>query len=505
VESLSDLPLDHLQLDQRAFNAAVGAGCKSIADVVEAVNSGTLAEPAVGCKTVEEINRAIDSLRSASGGDGRVDWQEFWKVRPVAQHRLALTSAELEQLGAAIRGRCLGALHLQKACSALTTAGISTVGLLIDAVKVGIPKLPNFGAGAHREVVSALTALSQAIQDGGDVDWCEYARLRGFPVIPADESGKFEGETLLQQIRRICETIVNQQFDDRAWQIFRRRLLLPESQQETLESLGSVYDLTRERVRQIEAACLDAIRKALLEDDYQGLAFRLRPQIGDMFREAREHFDLLGVPAWRESRWIQELALVWQIKAEEIERYDRLFAELLGYRRARLTHVGLEPLIIDENTSKGEVSRLISLVDTIHDILSECNGGMDAFRLTKALKAAGKKPQALDEMPVLTEICSSAEAVGHDLYRLRFSSLRGRAEQVYRILSEHGEPVHYIELIREINRQLPTARRIRGKASLVNQLSKDSRLVPIGKSGKWALSEWNLETGSIVSVIERTS
>jgi len=501
VVSLSDLPLDHLQLDQRAFNAALNAGCKSVADVIETAKSGALSEAAVGKKTVAEIQRALSTLKAVSGDNQQVDWQEFWSRRGIALHRIALVSATLQVLGPEIRESGLGSLHLRKACSGLTAAGITTVGALVDAVQAGMPKLRNFGATAHKEVVKALTTLSRVIQPDGSVDWCKYANLREFPMIPANEEDLGSGK-LLRHLPEICETIVNQQFDDRAWQIFRRRLLVPDRDQETLESLASVYDVTRERIRQVEGMCLDAIKKPLFENDYYGLAFRLRPQIGRIFQEAREHFDSLGVPAWCESVWIEELALLWHVKADNIKRYDRLFAELLGYQRARLGHVALEALLVDEGTSASETTRLTSLVDAIHDVLNENNTGLDAFRLTRGLKKVGKKPRALDEIPVLVELCSSAEAVGEDLYRLRFGNLKGRSEQVYRVLSERGEPQHYSDLIREINRQLPVSKRIKGKGNLVNQSSKDSRLEPIGKTGKWALSEWNLETRPIVDVIE---
>jgi len=221
-----------------------------------------------------------------------------------------------------------------------------------------------------------------------------------------------------------------------------------------------------------------------------------------IFREAREHYELLGMPAWRESSWVNELATLWQVKAAHVTRFDRLLAELLGYRWLRLEHPSLEPLIIADSTVTKDAGRIVSLVDAIHDALTKHSFGLDAFGMAKVLKSSGSGLRDLDEIPALIALCSSAEIVGADIYRLRFQALKGRAEQVVRVLSEHGKPLHHNDLIREINRRLPAAKRVGSKGTLVNHISRDPRLQPIGRTGRWALVEWGVETRSLVDVIE---
>jgi DNA-directed RNA polymerase sigma subunit (sigma70/sigma32) len=49
--------------------------------------------------------------------------------------------------------------------------------------------------------------------------------------------------------------------------IIERRFLQPQGERpETLESLGRVFDLSKERVRQIQIGALDKLRSALVED-----------------------------------------------------------------------------------------------------------------------------------------------------------------------------------------------------------------------------------------------
>lgn len=495
------LPMAHLQLGNRAYKGCYDTGCRTIADVIAGLESGRLSTASLGKKTAEEVAAALRTLQEVTDGDV-VDGERFWIARGISEDRIALTSTNLERLAPEVRECRLGMLHLKKACSGLEAVEITTVGGLLDAARAGIGKLKNFGAAAHAEVVAALPALSKSVQPDGIVDWCRHATERGFPLIPEAEADKVTGEAVLRLLLEICKAIIPAQIDDRGWQIFQKRLLAPEEQRETLEDIGAVYGVTRERIRQVEAMCIDAIRKPLFDEDYFGLNFRLRPELRQIFTDARKHYESLGLPAWPESRWVGELATLWQVPTAAIVRYDRLLTELFGYRPIRLERAVLESLIFDEGTSDKEAKRMAGLVEALHDILAADNLGLDAFGLAIALKKQRPDFKGLDEVPVLIELCSSAERFGEDRYRLRFDHLRGRAEQAFRVLSDHGSPLHFSEILREINRLLPETKRLESKENMVNQFASNSRLQPIGKTGQWTLTEWGLVTRSLVDVIE---
>ncbi len=495
----ADLPMAHLQLGARAYSGCEELGCKTIKDVVEGMESRRLSASALGKKTIEEVTSAVRTLCEVTTQSGLV-WECFWAKRELADGRIALTSASLQRTVTDVRRLGLGALHLKKACSGLKTVGITTVSGLLDAAHAGIGKLQNFGPAARAEVVQALPALSKAVLADGVVDWCRYARERGFALIPEVSSDTLTGETVLEYLPAICAAIVPNQLDDRGWQIFQRRFLVEEGNRLTLEELGSVYNLTRERVRQIESMAIEAIRKPVLEDDYFGLEFRLRPELRKIFTDARQHFHSLGLPAWPESRWIAELAQLWSVSAARIERYLRLLVEIFGYRRVRAERAPLEALIFDDATLKAESKRVAALVEAVHAVLEANGAGLDSFELAVALKKAGQKFAGLEEVPSLVQLCPTVERIG-ERYRLRFEHVRGRGDQAFRILLDAGAPLHYSDLLREINRRLPAAKRIEGKENLVNHMTADRRMRPIGRSGEWALVEWGLETRSLVDVI----
>ncbi|MEO8350968.1 MAG: sigma factor-like helix-turn-helix DNA-binding protein, partial [Chthoniobacteraceae bacterium] len=280
------LSMAHLQLGKRSYNACTDAGNRTIAQVIEGLHNGRITVAAFGKKTAEEIESAVLTLSDVSDADGSVDWERFWETRPIVDYQIALTTEALMRVVPEVRACGLGILHLKKACTGLEAVGIATVGGLLDAARTGIGKLKNFGAAAHAEVVAALSALSKAVLTDGVVDWNRYANERGFPLIPEAEMENVSGEQVLQLLAAICKSIIPQQIDDRGWEIFQNRLLAPEAQRTTLEAIGALYGVTRERIRQIEEMCVAAIRRPLFEESYYGLNFRLRPELRQIFNDA---------------------------------------------------------------------------------------------------------------------------------------------------------------------------------------------------------------------------
>ncbi len=495
------LPMAHLQLNARAYNGCFAIGCRTIGDVINGLSSGSLSHASLGKKTIEDVGTAVGKFRELSITGG-MDWERYGAEQGLAKDYIAMTTANLQRIGQEVRDCPLGMLHLKKACSGLEKVGIKTIGALIDAARAGIGKLENFGAIARMEVVEALPALSRAVQTDGITDWCRYATERGFPLFPEGECDEVPGDVIIGFLTEICKAIIPEQLDDRAWQIFNRRLLVPESNRPTLEAIGSLYGITRERVRQIESECIEAVRRPLFDENYFGLTFRLRPELRKTFSDARNHYESLGLPAWPESRWVGELAALWRVQPETVVRHDRLLTELFGYHRITLERSDLEPLIFSHSTTDKEAKRLARLVEDFHDILLSKNTGFDSFDLAILLKKGRSDFGGLDEVPVLFELCSSAERYGDNHFRLRFDHLKSRMEQGFRVLFDHGSPLHYSEMLREINRRTPNARQLESKENLVNQLSGDERQRPIGKTGLWAIKEWGLETRPLMDVIE---
>jgi hypothetical protein len=90
----------------------------------------------------------------------------------------------------------------------------------------------------------------------------------------------------------------------------------------------------------------------------------------------------------------------------------------------------------------------------------------------------------------------SVEALSDDRYQISGEHLRTRIDLAYRILHQHGKPMHYKEIYKVAGYM-----QVYGGAS---RLSGDKRFKNIGKTGEWGLSEWNMNADTIVVLVRKT-
>jgi hypothetical protein len=498
----AELSVAHLQLSRTTEKYLLNLRIRTIGKLSEEVADGALDKWKLGDPPTADIERAIKSLLSHTDQQGRIDWPKYWASLPTLPQSLALTSVQLESLSPEIRNLPVTTLNFAKAGKPLRDAGISTLGDLLDRLREGLGKIRNFGALAHREVVEATVALSESARGNGHVDWLYYTERRGLTVFPKSASG-LNSQSFVTELPVLARQVVELQLGEREVTILNRRLLANPKQRRTLEQIGEVTGLTRERVRQLERRTLDVLRNPLIHDDYDGMKFRFRPDFAGPLREASEHFGKFGIPAWRRDRWVSELASLWGAGKIEIAKNYFLLCKLLAYDEVRPAHTQLETLVYQIATPPKIVDRTVAAVDAIHEALLDSLEGCDDFDLViqtnRHLPARHKI--SIEELPELIDLVSSVEVIGGGLYRLKIAQLRNRADQAVRILSDAGSPMGKAHLAREINRTHVGQKPVKTN-NLVNQMIGDQRLEPIGKSGLWALKSWGPETRTIIEIIE---
>ena len=85
----------------------------------------------------------------------------------------------------------------------------------------------------------------------------------------ADPSAKTPYEELTDQQYGPEVALLLEELDEREREILRYRYGLGDVEVETLEKVGKRYDITRERVRQIQKAALEKLRERFGNDDGQ--------------------------------------------------------------------------------------------------------------------------------------------------------------------------------------------------------------------------------------------
>jgi len=271
---------------------------------------------------------------------------------------------------------------------------------------------------------------------------------------------------------------------ERAREVLIRRFGLGvNAERETLEAIGDRSSITRERVRQIEAAGLDAIR-----------ASKVFKESGAAFEEIARYIDSLGaiVP--------EETLLAALGKDEKNRNRFRFFLVLdSAFFRERETNEFLARWHIDSGTAKnihGALSKLYSslsddevlteaeLLDRFLEELKEVN---DAYKNEEVLKRWLSLSKHIGSNPLAEWGRMSAPAI----------RIKGIRDYAYLAIKRHGEPMHFSTVAKTIGTLFSKKAHI---ATTHNELIKDPRFVLVGR-GLYALTEWGYKPGVVRDVI----
>jgi len=262
-----------------------------------------------------------------------------------------------------------------------------------------------------------------------------------------------------------------------------------QKESETLESIGERYEITRERVRQIESDALSQMRDS---DTFK--------QHDTAFDELEELFHELGV-ILREDTYLQNVSgrrstqnhvyLLLDLNDRFVrERSDDHFHHRwhVDNRVASAVHGGLKDLhnslSLDELISELEmIERLLERISSIPNDHDHHLENQDVLR--RWLEISRK----IDQNPL--------GAWGHA--ESSNVNVKGVRDYAYLVIREHGSPMHFREVTERIEEMFDKEAH---EATTHNELIKDDRFVLVGR-GLYALEEWGYMTGVVREVIEK--
>src|SRR3990167_4876117 len=254
-------------------------------------------------------------------------------------------------------------------------------------------------------------------------------------------------------------------------------------ERETLEAIGDRSSITRERVRQIEAAGLDAIRASkVFKDAY------------DAFEEIAQYIHSLGAI-------VPEETLLSALGKDEKNRNRFRFFLMVNsaFFRERETNDFLARWHVDSTTAKhihDALSRLYTslsdnevvpegeLLDRFLDELKEVN---DAYKNEEILKRWLSLSKRIGSNPLAEWGRTSAPAI----------RIKGIRDYAYLAVKRHGKPMHFSAVATAIGTLFSKKAHI---ATTHNELIKDPRFVLVGR-GLYALTEWGYKPGVVRDVI----
>ncbi len=272
---------------------------------------------------------------------------------------------------------------------------------------------------------------------------------------------------------------------DRSLDIVKSRFGLgADTERKTLEAIGDKYGITRERVRQIEQAALNLIKKS---EEYKGERMSwdelksIVEELGGLVAEEEllgaiskddevqnhVHFYLVLGDDFVKHREDDDFVSRWSVNDDLTDKVHNSLKSLYS---------GLSD---DELITEGD------MVDRFLSELKKINVERRDEEIAKRWLGLSK---SIQKNPLGEWGKSSASGV----------KARGIKDYAYLMMRKHGSPMHFREVAEAIT---DTFEKKCHTATCHNELIKDSRFVLVGR-GMYALSEWGYKPGVVRDVIK---
>jgi Sigma-70, region 4 len=257
---------------------------------------------------------------------------------------------------------------------------------------------------------------------------------------------------------------------------------------QTLAALGLKYDVTRERVRQIETSALKAVQQNI----------KGAPEIAAFIEKAKKQLkDAGGV--------MKKDRLINALKTTMTGLTDRHLAVLIESSKAFFFYAEDSDYHDFYYLDKASLKKMQTFISQWSDALNAKKGhvlgGKYAALLSEFLSKKGI-PQSYAEVSL-----ELSKLIGINPYgdsglavwpEIRPKTIRDR---VYLVLKKHGEPLHFRTIAKSINEVKFDAKKA-SAPTVHNELIKDARFVLVGR-GMYALAEHGYADGTAREVIHR--
>lgn len=271
----------------------------------------------------------------------------------------------------------------------------------------------------------------------------------------------------------------------RARNVIEGRFGLDDGKRMTLETIGKKYNITRERVRQIENAAIQLIRKSPTFRDEQGAFDELKEVLVSLGGVVGEEDLLKHISLDQATRnhvnFLMVLGDVFEKHREDEHFKDRW---VVDKEVADKVHESLkklyESLSDDDLIPEGEM--ISAFLDRLKDV-SEQYKNEEIIKRWLSLSTRIKR-NLLGEWGMATSPNISA---------------RGVRDYAFLILRKHGSPLHFTDVAKKISEIFGKRAHV---ATTHNELIKDKRFVLVGR-GLYALTQWGYEGGVVRDVIRK--
>ena len=274
-------------------------------------------------------------------------------------------------------------------------------------------------------------------------------------------------------------------------EVIKRRFSLSGQTRQTLEKIGRHFNVTRERIRQIESIALSKLRRTVtttkLDEVNKMAKMILRAKGGVMLEETLIGSVLKRFPnATTIDGAVLRLSLTVDCELEHVGRSGTL-----------------KPFWRFSALALKDVQALIDGAVKILKRRTNCMQAAELVSATQALNLFGEKQPTAELILSCLAVDNRLKEIedGWGLTEWRFVRPRSIRDKVEIVLKKEGKPLHFVEIANHIREAHFDHKNVTVQA-VHNELIRYPQFVLVGR-GLYALREWGYEPGTVADVIER--
>lgn len=315
-----------------------------------------------------------------------------------------------------------------------------------------------------------------------------------------------EGNSILDRVLQSQQTdalehfepneIINdllKQLNTKEADVLRRRFGLSQREAETLETIGQSYNVTRERVRQIQRWAVSRLKKSSTTKQrlhsLDALLQQLLQEHGGIMAEDDLLEELHRHATNDAQAKAATLFLLRELMADKVEAVEA--PEFKPYWKLKFTTPHLLP----------------ETITTAEQVITSAGKPLGRDRLLEGMKATSwwtTHAAELTDDAVLTYlgVATTIERNPFNEYGLRsWGSIvpKRMNDKILLVMRKHGQPMHFQEITQKIN-EIGFDARQAYPPTVHNELILNKEYVLVGR-GIYALKEWGYKPGVVADVI----
>lgn len=333
-------------------------------------------------------------------------------------------------------------------------------------------------------------------------------------------------DTAVLDSQYILDTLFNA-LKDKEKDVLSQRFGLTKNEKATLEAIGNSYNLTRERIRQIENSAVNKVRKHEEFDNYlaslKNIINRLLEEHGGIVEKQylidnlsylalaalsetkkdlevlKNHFDFilskLLIDEFDYVKTNEHYNDLWKLKFASIDHLEEvlqfLITELEELKKVLTTEEIINLIkkseLYQKHQNRLEVSNNFDISEVIksnrfkenHDLINEHKALYSLLRLSKRLNQNKFGHWGISEWSEITPKTIN--------------------DKIYLIVRNYNKPMHFREIADKIN-EVAFDHKTANPATVHNELILDKKYVLVGR-GIYALKDWGYNSGTVADVV----